>query len=85
VVSEALGDVNDDFSQTPSRLQPKSDRTKSTKPMEHTNAIYFFSVRIITPYDANQAVNGVIQLAKRTIRGFKNFGYFRTAAYQRGW
>ena len=53
--------------------------------MEHTNAIYFFSVRIITPYDANQAVNGVIQLAKRTIRGFKNFGYFRTAAYQRGW
>jgi transposase len=32
---------------------------------------------------AIEAVNGVIQLAKRMARGFKNFVYFRTAAYHR--
>ena len=32
---------------------------------------------------AIEAVNGVIQLAKRMARGFKNFIYFRTAAYHR--
>jgi transposase len=33
---------------------------------------------------AIEAVNGVIQLAKRMARGFKNFLYFRTAVYHRG-
>jgi len=32
---------------------------------------------------AIEAVNGIIQLAKRMARGFKNFVYFRTAAYLR--
>jgi transposase len=32
---------------------------------------------------AIEAVNGIIQLAKRMARGFKNFVYFRTAAYHR--
>ena len=32
---------------------------------------------------AIEAVNGIIQLAKRMARGFKNFAYFRTAAYLR--
>jgi transposase len=32
---------------------------------------------------AIEAVNGVIQLAKRMARGFKSFVYFRTAAYHR--
>jgi transposase len=32
---------------------------------------------------AIEAVNGTIQLAKRIARGFKNFLYFRTAAYLR--
>src|SRR6202045_3399694 len=32
---------------------------------------------------AIEAVNGIIQLAKRMARGFKNFVYFRTVAYHR--
>ena len=32
---------------------------------------------------AIEAVNGVIQLAKRMARGFRNFVYLRTAAYHR--
>jgi transposase len=32
---------------------------------------------------AIEAVNGIIQLAKRMARGFKNFVYFRTASYLR--
>jgi len=32
---------------------------------------------------AIEAVNGIIQLAKRMARGFKNFLYFRTAAHLR--
>ena len=32
---------------------------------------------------AIEAVNGIIQLAKRMARGFRNFAYFRTAAYLR--
>ena len=32
---------------------------------------------------AIEAVNGIIQLAKRKARGFRNFVYFRTAAYHR--
>jgi transposase len=32
---------------------------------------------------AIEAINGIIQLAKRIARGFKNFLYFRTAAYLR--
>jgi transposase len=32
---------------------------------------------------AIEAVNGIIQLAKRMARGFRNFVYFRTAAYVR--
>jgi transposase len=32
---------------------------------------------------AIEAVNGIIQLAKRMARGFRNFLYFRTAAYHR--
>jgi transposase len=32
---------------------------------------------------AIEAINGIIQLAKRIARGFKNFIYFRTAAYLR--
>ena len=33
--------------------------------------------------EAIEAVNGIIQLAKRMARGYRNFVYFRTAAYQR--
>ena len=32
---------------------------------------------------AIEAVNGIIQLAKRMARGFKNFVYFRTVSYYR--
>src|SRR5271165_6074166 len=32
---------------------------------------------------AIEAVNGIIQFAKRMARGFRNFVYFRTAAYHR--
>jgi transposase len=32
---------------------------------------------------AIEAVNGIIQLAKRIARGFRNFVYFRTAGYHR--
>jgi transposase len=32
---------------------------------------------------AIEALDGTIQLAKRMARGFKNFVYFRTAAYHR--
>jgi transposase len=32
---------------------------------------------------AIEAVNGIIQLAKRMARGLRNFVYFRTAAYLR--
>jgi Transposase/Transposase C of IS166 homeodomain len=32
---------------------------------------------------AIEAVNGIVQLAKRMARGFKNFVYFKTAAYHR--
>jgi len=30
---------------------------------------------------AMEAVNGILQLAKRTARGFRNFRYFRITAY----
>jgi transposase len=33
---------------------------------------------------AIEAVNGIIQLAKRMARGFKNFVYFRTACHRAG-
>jgi hypothetical protein len=33
--------------------------------------------------EAIEAINGIIQLAKRMARGFKSFVYFRTAAYHR--
>jgi transposase len=31
-----------------------------------------------------EAVNGLLQLAKRIARGFRNFHYFRLAAYLKG-
>jgi len=37
---------------------------------QHTNA-------------AIEAVNGILQLAKRMAKGFRNFQYFRIAAYLR--
>jgi transposase len=41
----------------------------------------YFDTRLTS--GAIEAVNGIIQLAKRMAREFKNFVYFRTVAYNR--
>ena len=63
-----------------SRLSPFRDLAKTVR--EHWEGILaYFDTRLTSA--AIEAVNGVIQLAKRMARGFRNFVYFRTAAYHR--
>ena len=61
-----------------SRLSPFRDLAKTVR--QHWDGILtYFDTRLTSA--AIEAVNGVIQLAKRMARGFRNFVYFRTAAY----
>ena len=63
-----------------SRLSPFRDLAKTVR--QHWDGILtYFDTRLTSA--AIEAVNGVIQLAKRMARGFRNFVYFRTAAYHR--
>src|SRR6516162_1199698 len=63
-----------------SRLSPFRTLAKTIR--QHWDGILaYFDTRLTSA--AIEAVNGVIQLAKRMARGFKNFVYFRTAAYHR--
>ncbi|MGI6495262.1 MAG: ISL3 family transposase [Kiritimatiellia bacterium] len=61
-----------------SRLEPfrKLSRTLKT----HWDGILAFMETRLTNA-AMEAVNGILQLAKRMARGFRNFHYFRLAAY----
>ena len=64
----------------PSRLSAFRDLAKTVR--QHWEGILaYFDTRMTSA--AIEAVNGVVQLAKRMARGFRNFVYFRTAAYQR--
>jgi transposase len=63
-----------------SRLSAFRDLAKTVR--QHWDGILaYFETRMTSA--AIEAVNGVVQLAKRMARGFRNFVYFRTAAYQR--
>src|SRR6478752_6753511 len=63
-----------------SRLSPFRDLAKTVR--QHWDGILaYFDTHMTSA--AIEAVNGIIQLAKRMARGFKNFVYFRTAAYHR--
>jgi len=63
-----------------SRLSPFRHLAKTVR--QHWEGILaYFDTRLTSA--AIEAVNGVIQLAKRMARGFRNFVYFRTAAYHR--
>ena len=63
-----------------SRLRPFRTLAKTIR--QHWDGILaYFDTRLTSA--AIEAVNGIIQLAKRMARGFKNFVYFRTAAYHR--
>ena len=61
-----------------SRLEPfrKLSRTLKT----HWDGILAFMETRLTNA-AMEAVNGILQLAKRMARGFRNFHYLRLAAY----
>jgi transposase len=63
-----------------SRLEPFRALAKTVR--QHWEGILaYFNTGLTSA--AIEAVNGIIQLAKRMARGFKNFIYFRTAAYLR--
>jgi transposase len=63
-----------------SRLSPFRKLAKTVR--QHWDGILaYFDTQLTSA--AIEAVNGIIQLAKRMARGFKNFVYFRTAAYHR--
>jgi transposase len=63
-----------------SRLSPFRKLAKTVR--QHWDGILaYFDTRLTSA--AIEAVNGIIQLAKRMARGFKNFVYFRTVAYHR--
>jgi transposase len=63
-----------------SRLSAFRDLAKTVR--EHWDGILaYFDTQLTSA--AIEAFNGVVQLAKRMARGFRNFVYFRTAAYQR--
>jgi transposase len=63
-----------------SRLNPFRTLAKTIR--QHWDGILaYFDTHMTSA--AIEAVNGVIQLAKRMARGFENFVYFRTAAYHR--
>jgi len=63
-----------------SRLEPFRTLAKTVR--QHWEGILAYFDTGLTSA-AIEAVNGIIQLAKRMARGFKNFVYFRTAAYLR--
>ena len=61
-----------------SRLSPLRILAKTVR--QHWDGILaYFDTHMTSA--AIEAVNGIIQLAQRMARGFKNFVYFRTAAY----
>ena len=63
-----------------SRLEPFRAFAKTVR--QHWEGILaYFNTGLTSA--AIEAVNGIIQLAKRVTRGFKNFVYFQTAAYLR--
>jgi transposase len=63
-----------------SRLEPFRALAKTVR--QHWEGILaYFNTGLTSA--AIEAVNGIIQLAKRMARGFKSFIYFRTAAYLR--
>jgi len=61
-----------------SRLKPFGKLAKSLK--NHWEGILAFMETRLTNA-AMEATNGVLQLAKRMARGFRNFNYFRIMAY----
>ena len=61
-----------------SRLQPFRKLSKTLK--DHWKGILAFMETRLTNA-AMEAVNGILQIAKRMARGFRNFHYFRIAAY----
>jgi len=61
-----------------SRLKPFGKLAKSIK--NHWEGILAFMETRLTNA-AMEAINGVLQLAKRMGRGFRNFNYFRIMAY----
>ena len=63
-----------------SRLEPFRTLAKTVR--QHWEGILAYFDTGLTSA-AIEAINGIIQLAKRMARGFKNFVYFRTAAYLR--
>jgi transposase len=64
------------------RSRLKSFRNLAKTVRKHWEGILaYFDTQLTSA--AIEAVNGIIQLAKRMARGFKNFIYFRTAAYHR--
>jgi transposase len=65
-----------------SRSRLESFRTLAKTVRQHWEGILAYFKSGLTSA-AIEAVNGVIQLAKRIARGFKNFLYFQTAAYLR--
>ena len=60
------------------RLKPFRKLSKTLK--EHFYGILAYLETRLTNA-AMEAINGVLQLAKRTARGFRNFRYFRLTAY----
>ena len=61
-----------------SRLEPFQKLARTIR--QYWNGIVsFFDQRITN--GAIEAINGIIQLAKRRARGFRNFAYLRTIAY----
>ena len=61
-----------------SKLEPMRKLSRTFK--EHINGIFAFMKTRLTNA-AMEAINGVIQLAKRTARGYRSFQYLRIAAY----
>jgi len=61
-----------------SRLEPFRKLSRTIK--AHWDGILAFMATRLTNA-AMEAVNGILQLAKRMARGFRNFHYFRIAAY----
>jgi len=61
-----------------SRLEPFRSLAKTVR--QHWQGILAYFHTGLTSA-AIEAVNGIIQLAKRIARGFRNFAYFRAAAY----
>ena len=61
-----------------SRLEPFRKLSRTLKHHFH-GILAYFETRLTNA--ALEAVNGLLQMAKRIARGFRNFHYFRIAAY----